>query len=80
VELSVSNSSSGRHWELDQVPAVRDPTHIVQLGAGDRGSLPRTPRPAAALKVFQDVDAFFRRYLHTKPKPIDPKLVHQEPA
>jgi dipeptidyl aminopeptidase/acylaminoacyl peptidase len=44
------------------------------------GSLPRTPRPAAALKVFQDVDAFFRRYLHTKPKPIDPRLVHQEPA
>jgi dipeptidyl aminopeptidase/acylaminoacyl peptidase len=44
------------------------------------GSLPRTPRPAAALKVFQDVDAFFRRYLHTKPKPIDAKLVHQEPA
>ena len=30
--LSVSNSSSGRHWERDQVPAVRDPTHIVQIG------------------------------------------------
>jgi hypothetical protein len=27
--LSVSNSSSGRHWELDQVPAVGDPTHSV---------------------------------------------------
>jgi dipeptidyl aminopeptidase/acylaminoacyl peptidase len=42
---------------------------------GFYGSGPRTPRPAAALKVFQDVDAFFRKYLNTKPKPIDPKLV-----
>ena len=25
---------SGRHWELDQVPAVGDPTDIVQLGSG----------------------------------------------
>ena len=32
--LSVSNSLSGRHWELDQVPAVGDPTDIVQLGSG----------------------------------------------
>jgi hypothetical protein len=34
--VSVSDSLSGRHWELDQVPAVGDPTHIVQLGTGDR--------------------------------------------
>jgi dipeptidyl aminopeptidase/acylaminoacyl peptidase len=39
------------------------------------GSGPRAPRPAAALKAFQDADTFFRRYLNTKPKPIDPKLV-----
>ena len=32
--LSVSNSLSGRHWELDQVPAVGDPTDIVQFGMG----------------------------------------------
>ena len=32
--LSVSNSLSGRHWELDQVPVVGDPTDIVQLGTG----------------------------------------------
>ena len=32
--LSVSNSLSGRHWELDQVPAVGDRTDIVQLGTG----------------------------------------------
>ena len=43
------------------------------------GSGPRTPRPAAALKVFQDVDAFFRRYLNTKPKPIDPTVVRHVP-
>ena len=33
-DLSVSNSLSGRLWELDQVPAVGDPTDIVQLGTG----------------------------------------------
>ena len=32
--MSVSNSLSGRHWELDQVQAVGDPTDIVQLGTG----------------------------------------------
>ena len=32
--LCVSNSLSGRHWELDQVPAVGDLTDIVQLGTG----------------------------------------------
>ena len=32
--LSVSNSLSDRHWELDQVPAVGDPTDIVPLGTG----------------------------------------------
>jgi dienelactone hydrolase len=41
------------------------------------GSGPRTPRPAAALKVFQDVDAFFRKHLNTTPKPIDPTVVRQ---
>ena len=34
IWLSVSNSLSGRHWELDQVPAVGDRTDIVQLGTG----------------------------------------------
>jgi dipeptidyl aminopeptidase/acylaminoacyl peptidase len=32
-------------------------------------------RPIAALKAFQDADAFFRRHLATKPKPIEPSLV-----
>src|SRR6266850_1014006 len=34
--VSVSNSLSGRGWELDQVPAVGNPTHIVQIGRGHR--------------------------------------------
>ena len=34
IPLSVSNSLSGRHWELDQVPAVGHLTDIVQLGTG----------------------------------------------
>ena len=38
VLVSVSNSLSGRHWELDEVPAVKDPTHIVQFGTADRVS------------------------------------------
>jgi hypothetical protein len=38
VNLSVSNSASGGDWELDKVPAVGDPTHIVQLGTGDHVS------------------------------------------
>jgi hypothetical protein len=36
--VSVSNSLSGRQWKLDQVPAVGDPTHIVQIGRGHRVS------------------------------------------
>ena len=59
--LSVSNSLSGRHWEMDQVPAVGDRTDIVQLGTGHpcvrrrrstacgpsttRGCVPRCRRP-----------------------------------
>jgi hypothetical protein len=46
---------------------------------GFYGSGPRTPRPAAALKVFQDVDAFFRKHLNTIPKSINPKLVDHVP-
>jgi dienelactone hydrolase len=30
---------------------------------------------AAVLKAFQDMDAFFRRYLNIKPKPLDPTLI-----
>ncbi len=36
VRLSVSNSWSGGDGELDEVPAVRDPAHIVQIGRNHR--------------------------------------------
>ena len=32
--VSVSNSLSGGNRELDEVPAVRDPTHAAQVGRG----------------------------------------------
>ena len=38
AHLSVSNSSSGGDWELDEIPAVGDPTHMIQVGRGDRVS------------------------------------------
>ena len=34
LALSVSNSWSGGYGELDEVPAVRDPTHAAQIGKG----------------------------------------------
>ena len=41
------------------------------------GSPPRAAQ--AALKAFQDTDAFFRRHLNTQPKPIDPTLIAHVP-
>jgi hypothetical protein len=38
LRLSVSNSLSGGDWELDEVPAVGDPMHMVQIGRGHRVS------------------------------------------
>jgi hypothetical protein len=32
--VPISSSSSGGDWELDEVPAVRDPTHVAQIGWG----------------------------------------------
>jgi len=40
----------------------------------------RTPRPAVALKAFQDIDAFIRRYVETQPEPIAPSLVQHVPV
>jgi dienelactone hydrolase len=40
-----------------------------------RGGGPSTPRPAAALQAFQEVDAFFRRHLKIQPTPMDPALI-----
>ena len=43
-------------------------------------SLPnRTPRPAVALKAFNDVDEFLRSHLTTQPRPIDPAFVQHVP-
>jgi hypothetical protein len=36
--VSVSNSLSRCDWELNEVPAVGDPTHMVQIGKGHRVS------------------------------------------
>ena len=36
--------------------------------------------PAAALKAFQDIDAFCRRHVQTKPKALDAGLVTYEPV
>lgn len=43
------------------------------------GSGPRTPRPASALKAFQDADTFFQRHLRTRPTPIDARHVKHLP-
>ena len=45
--LSVSNSSSGCDGELDQVPAMGDPTHMVQIGRGYRRSIAEGQRRVA---------------------------------
>jgi dipeptidyl aminopeptidase/acylaminoacyl peptidase len=39
----------------------------------------RTPRPAVAARAFEDTDAFLRRHLRIKPKPIDARVVKQVP-
>ena len=44
--LSVSNSLSGRHWEMDQGPAVGD-RDSVQLGTGHHGSVGEGQRRVA---------------------------------
>ena len=47
IDLSVSNSLSGRHWELDQVLSVGDLTDIVQLGTGHHVSVGEGQRRVA---------------------------------
>ena len=37
--VSVSNCLSRRHRELDQPSAVRNPTHLVEFGAGNYASV-----------------------------------------
>jgi len=40
----------------------------------------RTPHPASALKAYRDAEAFSRRYVTTKPKPLDSGSVKYVPA
>ena len=40
VGLWVSNSLSGRRWQLNQVPAVRCPPYVVEVRTGYRGVKP----------------------------------------
>ena len=42
-------------------------------------SAARTPRPAVAAQVFEDINAWLRRQLRTPPVPIDRRLVKQVP-
>jgi dipeptidyl aminopeptidase/acylaminoacyl peptidase len=44
------------------------------------GSGPRTPHPAAALKAYHDAEAFSRRFVMAKPKPLDSGLVRYVPV
>ena len=46
-DLWVSNSLSGGSWELDEVPALGDPTHIAQIGWGRRESAGERQRRVA---------------------------------
>ena len=39
----------------------------------------RTPHPAVAAQVFEDINAWLRRQLRTTPVPIDRRLVRQVP-
>jgi hypothetical protein len=47
LALPVSNSSSGCDWELDQIPAMGDSTHMVQNGKGHRLSTAEGQRRVA---------------------------------
>jgi len=44
------------------------------------GSGPRVPHPAGAWKAYQDAAAFSRRFVVTKPKPLDSSLVTYVPV
>ena len=65
--LSVSNSLSGRHWELDQVPAVGDPTDIVQLGSGamQRSSILDSARKLG-IRDAQELTEDYRRMIYAE--------------
>jgi dienelactone hydrolase len=60
--------------QLDVITYLGEPHCFAFVGSGAR-----TPRPAAALKAFQDAAAFFQRHLATKPRPMDASQVKHIP-
>jgi acetyl esterase/lipase len=56
--------------QLEVITYAGEPHCFAFAGSGSQ-----TPRPAAALKAFQDAAAFFQRHLVTKPRPIDASQV-----
>jgi len=76
--------ATGRHFAVSTYPEQQ---HCFCASSGDPGRFP--PRlfspppeswPAAALKAFNDIDAFCRRYVRAMPKPIDAHLITREPV
>jgi dienelactone hydrolase len=47
---------------------------------GERHGFSNSGTPQATLKFFNDADAFFRRYLATRPTPVEASLVQQVPV
>ncbi len=64
--------SAGKTLEVVTYPG--EPHCFAFYGGG-----PRTPRPAAALKAFEDSDRFVRKYLRTRARPLEPRLVKHLP-
>jgi dienelactone hydrolase len=62
-----------------EVKTYADQAHCFCAGSGaprrEGLALPPASWPAAALKAFQDIDAFCRRYIRTGPTAIDPALI-----
>lgn len=62
-----------------QVRCLCDSSGIPRQTAGIFARAPKA-WPVAALKAFQDIDAFCRRHVQAKPKPLDKALVTLEPV
>jgi dipeptidyl aminopeptidase/acylaminoacyl peptidase len=63
----------------DQVHCFCDASGIPRRADGNFGRAPAS-WPAAALKAFEDIDAFCRRHVRTLPKALDPGLITLAPV
>jgi acetyl esterase/lipase len=61
--------------QVQQVPARRPPGVLP----GEMVN-PARHNPASALKAFQDIDGFCRKYVSTKPKPVDSGVLKMQPV